>query len=378
MTSKRWPRLISAAVILAGILVFLAWAFFHGHKERETEKEEERITQGPSRLSVIGGERAITLEPESQTKSGIVLEPLKQVSHREEVRAYGIVMELQSLVALRKNLIDLRKGLVDAQNNHAAARGQVEKTTASLVASRKQYERLKVLSEDNRNVSEKAMQAGEAAFRTDEANFLAAQEALQAAQKSVRAAEESLTVLEDAARQQWGSVLSRWLYEAPPSLERLLRQQDLLIQITLPSDIRISSPSEIARVQTPSGNMASVRLISPSPRTDPRLQGLTFFYLVSAPEAGLLPGMNVLAYLPAGKEIRGWIVPAPAVIWWQGKAWVYLQRDANQFLRREISTKAPLPEGWFAEKEFSGKEKIVVKGSQLLLSEELRAQLHEE
>ncbi len=374
MTSKKRLGVISTVIILAGIF-FLVWAFFHGRKEMETESKEERIGQGASLPSVIGGDRVITLDQESQIKSGIIQEPLKQVSHREEVRAYGTVMDLQTLVGLRKNLIDLRKSLVDAQNNYAAAKGQVKKTAASLVASRKQYERLKALYEDNRNVSDKALQAGEAAFRTDEANVFAAQEALQAARKSVRAAEEALSVLRDAARQQWGNVLTKRLYKASPAFDRLVRQEDVLLQITLPSGAILSSVPETAWVRTATGTRVSMFPISPSPRTDPRIQGLSFFCLASAQETKLLPGMNVFAYLPVGKETLGFLVPSSAVLWWQGKAWVYVQRNADRFTRRELPADVPTENGYFVHQGFTSGETIVVRGGQLLLSEELKSQI---
>jgi hypothetical protein len=360
---------ILAILGLGAIAILLVWAFY---SERQLPKKQQQ--DPPGRVSVQQGRTVITLDRATQIRSGITVALLKHISHREELRAYGTVVELQGLADLRRNLIDLRRNLVEARNNDAAARARVEKTKVSLDASRKEYERLKALYEDNRNISDKALQAGEVAWRSDEANLSATQEAWQAAQKSIRSAEEALQAMEDAARQQWGDVLARWLYGAPPAFERLLRHQDILIQITLPSGIPISSAPETASVQTPLGTLAPVLLISPAARTDPRIQGISFYYLASAHETQLLPGMNVPAYLPVGKEVQGILVPASAIVWWQGKAWVYVQKNEAQFIRREISTGAPVPEGWFMEKGFRRGEKVVITGAQLLLSEESLAQ----
>ena len=102
---------------------------------------------------------------------------------------------------------------------------------------------------------------------------------------------------------------------------------------------------------------------------------MSFFYLAPARPQGLLPGMNVLAYLPIGPPVQGVMVPAAAVVWWQGKAWVYVQTDPNHFVRRELSTETPVPEGWFVGTGLAAGDSIVVRGAQLLLSEEFRAQI---
>ena len=102
---------------------------------------------------------------------------------------------------------------------------------------------------------------------------------------------------------------------------------------------------------------------------------MSLFYRVSAQTTGLLVGMNLLAYLAVGPTIRGVIVPTSAVVWWQGKAWVYLQRGQDRFARREVPAESPLQDGWFVVNGFSGGDHVVVKGAQLLLSEEFRGQI---
>ncbi|MBI1929785.1 hypothetical protein HYR99_36740 [Candidatus Poribacteria bacterium] len=104
---------------------------------------------------------------------------------------------------------------------------------------------------------------------------------------------------------------------------------------------------------------------------------MSFFY--HTPQTpGLLPGMNVLAYLPAGPPVEGVIVPASATVWWQGKAWAYMQKEPERFVRREVSTEAPVKDGWFVAKDFSAGARLVVSGAQLLLSEEFHSQIQEE
>ncbi len=242
----------------------------------------------------------------------------------------------------------------------ATAKAQVERARASLEASRKEYERLKPLH-DNQNISAKVFQAAEATSRSDEANAGAAQTAV--------------SVLEGTIRQRWGMVVARWLFDGSKEFERLMQRQDVLLQITLPPGSRLSSAPRNARIQSPEGKIASASLISPSPSTDPRIQGMSFFYLAQARTTDLLPGMNVLAYLPNGSQTQGVIVPASAVVWWQGKAWIYRQKDSDHFVRREIPTETPVGDGWFVGQGLSPNDRLVASGAQLLLSEELRSQI---
>ena len=348
--------------------------FFQGRRP-ESEKEMERPNP-PSPVSTQGGEHMITLDQTTQTRTGIVTALPKPMAYREELQAYGMVLELQNLVDLRKNLLDLRTRLTDLRSNLAGAKAQAEKTSLSLEASRKQYERLKTLYEDNRNVSEKAFQAGEVTWRSDEANAHAAEQGLQAAQEALRTAEEALKVLGETARQQWGGVLTGWLFNGSAALDRLLQQQDVLIQITLPSGIHVSSPAEAVSIQTPAGTVVSAHFVSQSPRTDPHIQGMSFFY-VAPQQATLLPGMGVIPFLPVGPNVNGFFIPASSIVWWQGMAWVYVQKNPTQFLRQEVSTASPVRDGFFATKGFTEKDRIVVKGAQILLSEEFQPKIQQ-
>lgn len=68
-------------------------------------------------------------------------------------------------------------------------------------------------------------------------------------------------------------------------------------------------------------------------------------------------------------------MPTDAVVWWQGRAWIYVQRDPTLFARRELATDSPVPGGWFIAQGISPDQRVVTKGAQQLLSEEFRAQI---
>ncbi len=347
MKIKTSYKLLLILTALIVIVSFLIWAFTAKRGGSAAQREEEHAEKEKPHVSAEGGETAITLGKEVQEKGGIVISRLATVTHRQEIRAYGTVLQTQDLLDLR--------------NSYIAAKAQVEKATAALDASSREYVRLKALHEEERNISDKSLQAAEAVRRSDEAGASSAQ--------------EGLLTIKEMVRQRWGKVIAEWLFTGSPSFKRLVHQEDVLVQITLPSDAQIAAPSQTALFDTQNGKPATGSLVSPSPRTDPRIQGKSFFYVASAQATGFLPGMNTLAYMSVGSPVPGVVVPKTAVVWWQGKSWVFAQKSPEQFVRREISTETPLKDGWFVVKGLAAGDRVVVKGTQSLLSEEFRSQI---
>jgi len=129
-------------------------------------------------------------------------------------------------------------------------------------------------------------------------------------------------------------------------------------------------------LELPRGARAPMHLISAAPRTDPRIQGLSFLYVAPA-ESGVLPGMDVLAFLPDGNDIEAAVVPPSAIVWWQGRAWAYLRTGPETFARREIPTAQPAPDGsgGYIVRDLPANAEVVTRGAQALLSEEFSAQI---
>lgn len=336
---------ILIVIVVAGVLALAVWGFLAGRKELATERERERPVAAPSRVTTEEGGPTVSLDERTARAGGIQVMALVGTTRQPERSAYASVLSAQALTEL--------------SSHYAAAHAELDKAQAAHAASHREYERLKSLHAADRNVSDKALQDAEATARSDDA-------AVQAAQVGLRA-------IEQGARQQWGDVLTRTVMVSQPLFVHLAEQREVLLQITLPVGDSGFTPAPSARVRTASGTFTPVTFVAAAPRTDPDLQGVSFFY--TAPAARLLPGMTVPAFLASGPARAGVIVPTSAVVWTQGKAWVYVQERGTRFERRALPTDVPLDEGWFITQGLAAGERVVTVGAQALLSEEFRAQI---
>jgi hypothetical protein len=288
----------------------------------------------------------IKLDDKALAKSGIEVARPAPASIRPRLRAYAAVLDPEPLTELR--------------GRYAAARARLRGAQARLDASKTAFERARALYRDERNASLAELQAAEAAYRADEAALSAAQSEAQS--------------LAASAAQAWGPVLGGALVEGAPLAARLIARSALLVQVTLAPGTALAQPPARASLDTGSGAQAVLALVSPAPRTDPRIQGTSFFYTVPA-ASGVLPGMQLAAWLPHGAPRAGVAVPPGAVVWWQDRAWIYRRSGAAAFTRVRIPTDDPAPGGGYLVSDLAPDSEIVTRGAQLLLSEEFRSQI---
>lgn len=341
--SRKSLVLTVVAVVAAGLLIF---AFIQGRAEFAKEQEREAPVKSPSRVSTVNRETVVSLDFATMDKSGIQVAAMTVETSTVEQRAFAAVLGVQDLA--------------DTRNAYATAKAQRDKAQASLDASRKDYQRLKQLHDDDRNVSDKAFQVGVAALATEQANLQAAQVALQGAQ--------------NGGVQRYGDVIAGWLASDAPILKRVLQQRDVLIQVTFPLAAANTTPPKTIRVQVADNVFVPATLVARSPRIDPRIQGVGYFYVASG--NALVPGMNVPVFLPTKSEANGVLVPQSALVWWQGKSWIYVQRSPGQFARVEVLSDQPVANGFIVRQGLNANDQVVVTGAQLLLSEEFRSQIH--
>lgn len=334
---------VLVAIALGGGVV---WGYVAGRNERAIEAEREKPIRAPQRISIENDKQVITLDSDAQQRNGFVATEVESAPYQERVRGYGTVVDLARLT--------------DLSNNYQNAKAQLQTAQAKLEASHPAFERAQALYKNGQVVSQATLQAAEATFRTDEA--------------AVASAESQIGTLTATVQQEWGPVLGKALVEKSPLITGLIARQDFLLQITLPPGISLAKPPAIADVEIAAGSHAEIRFVSPATRTDPKIQGVSYFYLASA-DSGVLPGMNVLAFLPTGSTVDGTTIPSSAIVWWQDRAWVYLRTAPDKFAREEINTDLPARGGGYIVKNIPKNAFIVTRGAQLLLSEEFRAQI---
>jgi hypothetical protein len=340
-------RLLRGAVALivvtaaAGAVI---WGFLESRDELNREAEREKPVRAAANVTAGGG--VIRVEQAAQQRSGIATARLPAARYVDQVRAYGVVLDAARLT--------------DLANSYVNAEAQLRTVQAKFTFSKAAFERSQKLFENDRSISQAQLQSAEAAYRTDEAG--------------VGAAESLVRTLAATAHQEWGPVLGKSLVERSATVVRLIERQDFLVQVTLPPGVTIPTPVTAATIEAPAKRRAAITLVSPATRTDVRIQGVSFFYLAPA-ESGVLPGMNVLAFLASGGGADGVAIPAEALVWWQDRPWVYRRTEPEIFVRTQIATDQPTPGGGYIDRHLGNEAEIVTRGAQLLLSEEFRAQI---
>jgi len=329
------------AAALAAALLFAA-----AHAGADSDDDSSISITAPLRVSRQGGRTVITVDAAARAKSGIETAAAAARPVRRELRGYATVLDPGPLTALR--------------GRYEAAAARLAAAQAKLAASNTAYRRAQGLYRDGRTASLAEVQAAEAAFRADQADVSAA-----GAARASLAAE---------ARQDWGAALGREVAAGGRGLDALVERRALLVQVTLPPGQTLAEPPAKAALESGRGARAPLAFVSRAPRTDPKIQGASFYYTVPA-AGGVLPGMELIARLPVGKPQPAVQVPAQAVVWWQDHAWIYRRSGPDAFTRTAIATDRPAPGGGYLVSGLPAGSEIVTRGAQLLLSEEFRAQI---
>ena len=86
---------------------------------------------------------------------------------------------------------------------------------------------------------------------------------------------------------------------------------------------------------------------------------------------------RVVVWLSLKEEkISGFIIPASALVWYLGQAYVYIQIDDELFKRIRISQKKLVStKSYFIQQPLQDGDMLVSTGAQMLLSEEFRGQI---
>jgi hypothetical protein len=289
------------------------------------EKPEPRIRRDTN------GDVVFTLDLPTQQVMGLRTTAIEVARLSPELKGYGRVLDASPLMALAAEL------------------------TAALAtheASQAELKRLQTLVGQN-NASERALQAAEALATRDQTQVDSARLRLLAS---------------------WGSAISD-RQDLPSFARSLGALESVLVEVDTPAGSAPGATPVGARLFTLSDDTQPIpaQLVGPAQTVDPLNQGRGFVFLVSPNPAHLAPGQAVTGLLSLpGEPATGVAVPREAILRHNGATWVYRQTGDTTFLRQEITLERPLSEAWFVLKGLKPQDKVVVTGTQQLLSEELK------
>lgn len=353
MTRSTAIRLLLAQTAL---MILLAWtAVYLGRDEfRLFAGREEEEVPTTSHVETEGGMPTVQLSSAAQKQVGIAYATVQPAEFAPQTAVAVTVLDPQPLVELRGRL--------------QAARLEAQAARAAAGASAAEEARVRALFEDDRNASQRALQAATAQAQADSARS--------------RAAESAVEALRAQAKTAWGDTIAGWLDADPAQIERLVAGKDALLRASVrPEDTAGKSGS--LRVALPGSSKPIAAIpIGPAPQADASQGGSGLLYRLHG--TAVRSGMRLAGSLSRGGAVReGALIPASAVLWHAGNPWIYLREpddklpDASEFRRRDVSSGEPVGDNWFVA-GFEDDAEVVVRGAQVLLSEELKFQIKNE
>lgn len=349
--NKKALWIIGAQIVL---IVILIWAIvFVGRDEYEAvQDDDEEEIESPIRVSEQNGLQVVQLNQATQKNSGISVQPLQPYDYYGNIKVLGSVISIQTLV--------------DYNSQYQLLKSQLTLAESVLPNHQLQFQRYKQLNEDDKNISDKAVQEAQLLVIND--------------QTQIKTTQSQLKALTDTIIAQWGKPLAALVTQHPSSgpLHDLLMQKKVLVQVSFPLNFKAPEGNASLLISPIQDEIApiSADYVSQSIQTDISNIGKTYFY--SAPADYLRVGMRVnVVPTQASSSIKGVIVPNQAIAWHGGMAWIYVKTKSDTFLRKPVASEIELDNGWFDNGLEPGTE-VVTRGAQLLLSEEFKFQIKNE
>jgi hypothetical protein len=330
------------------LIVVLFWMLvFYGKDEFENFRvDHEEEIESIDRVSVKDGISIISLSPAVQANSGIKTNKVESISYQDEIKSFGAVVPMETLIAAKTRLHNLQAELTSARTSHKQYQMQ--------------YERLKVLNADDKNVSDLAVQ--EAYVLANNAKVIINSKLLE------------IDNLRTSIELSWGDSLAKLALsnQSNSLFQHLLSKKNVLIQVSFPYGTHDPKADDTILI-TPLNSRQTIKadFVSAATEADVIGVGKTFYY--SAPSSHLRIGMRVAVETSANKNKKsnGVVIPSNAVVWYAGVPWAYFKEGEDQFIRKPISADTEIDKGWF-NKELDINSEVVISGAQLLLSEEFK------
>lgn len=358
--------LVKLLVAQTLLLVLVAWAgVFFARDEFLLATAAENDEEIPTSASPVAGPDAgvptVTLSAAAQRAVGIETAAAQPARLAGETTWSATVLGVQTLV--------------DLQGRLQAARHEADSARLAAEASAAEAKRVQGLYDDDRNASQRELEAATAL-----AGLAATRES---------AARAALAALEDHARAGWGPTIAAWL-QAPDgaALKGLVAGREALLRVPMPleepllagSPLQLSIPSAVRPTTAGATTALRAQPLGPAPAADAPGAGRSLLY--RAPIAGLAAGRRLDLTGSEGPTRPGVLVPASALVWHLGQPWVYVSESeapeaGSSFQRRAVPGAHRHGSAWFLP-GFEADDPVVVRGAQVLLSQELKYQIRNE
>ena len=342
---SRRPPLPRGVVLvgLAGVIAFVGALGLRALGAVAPHDKDEEAVAASVQTRSVGDDVHILAPAAAQKAGGLEVRALDAGSSASSIQALATVLALQPL-------LEQRRGLLTASLD-------TRRAALASDAARLEARRLALLHADDRLVSDKALETAQTSAATESANLATAR-----AQTALTAA--TLTA-------QWGPVIAGWIVHDSAQLRELVAGRTILLQVSPISGALATRPTH-AEIQLPGGGVSRATIISTAAQSDPKFQ-TSSYYAIAPANSALMPGASLSASLPAGPSLQGVAVPDEAVVRSDGRAFVYVAAAAGEFVRRPIVTDTPIASGWLVRQGLVPGTRVVVRGAQLLLSQELKA-----
>ena len=209
--NKKALWIIGAQVIF---IVILIWVIvFLGRDEYELiQNENEEEIESPIHVSEQNGLQVVQLNVATQKNSGISVQPLQAYDYHGNIKVLGTVVSIQTLV--------------DYNSQYQLLKSQLALAESVLPNHQLQYQRYKQLNDDDKNISDKAVQEAQLLVIND--------------QTHIKTTQAQLKALNDTIVAQWGQPLATLVtqHPSPGPLHDLLMQKKVLVQVSFPLNFK--------------------------------------------------------------------------------------------------------------------------------------------
>ena len=351
-------KLNALLIVQVLLILMLLWLLIYFGRDEFNNSKDNNHTSSISQpiLKSVNGVNFITLSAEIQSNSGIKTIPIQSSVYKKNLTNYATVLNIDFLI--------------EQKNRFNEIKNQISLLTNELDRDKKNYERFKLLNDDNKNVSDKALQEVKVNYENTRIKLNATQELVSGIKQNIRA--------------QWGETILSMIDQGLKKelFEFLLQDKARIVKVTLSENTDNEPPKNISLALI--DNLSEKFLanyLAESPTLDKSLKGKTYFYIVYSNKLRI--DSKVIANLVqenlSSESEKYLAIPKEAVVWNAGQAWIYIKTGDNKFLRKVIQTDNESPNGWIIKEEhIKENDLIVINGAQLLLSEEFKYQIKNE